>query len=97
MSWEWPLGRLTLPWPGCLLVPLEEPAQGTGLLGDQGDMNLEVLNGCCWVSHLGHWEPVLGARHLAVQVEGTSLGRTISASVLSVSTKRAMLSCLQLG
>lgn len=63
-------------------------------------MNLEVLNGCCWVSRLGHclraWEPVLWARHLAVQVEGTSLGRTVSASVPSVSTKRVTLSCLQL-
>lgn len=55
------LGRRTLAWPGCVLAPLEEPAQGTDLLGDWGDPNLEVLNGCCWVSHLGHCQRALGA------------------------------------
>ena len=84
-----------------MLAPLEEPAQGTDLLGDRGDPNLEVLDGLCWVSHWGTaggpWELVLWAHHLAVQVEGTSLGRMGSASVTSVSTNGVMLSCLQLG
>lgn len=54
--------------------------------------------GCpTWGTAGGPWEPVLWAHHLAVQGEGTSLGRMVSASVTSVSTNGVMLSCLQLG